>query len=92
MRAHIESPADLGRVVRRIRETHGWSQRRLAKALGVGQRYLHELETGAPKRFDSHYLAVLAALGVRLSVEFDEGGADAESSAPPAEADRAPGA
>lgn len=72
MRAHIESPADMGRVVRRIRESQGWSQRKLAQALGVGQRYLHELEVGRAKRIDEHYLEVLAALGVNLVAEFDD--------------------
>ncbi|CAH0147439.1 helix-turn-helix domain-containing protein [Microbacterium sp. Bi128] len=72
MRAHIESPADIGRVVRRIRESQGWSQRRLAQALGVGQRYVHELEVGRAKRIDEHYLRVLSALGVHFVAEFDD--------------------
>jgi ribosome-binding protein aMBF1 (putative translation factor) len=72
MRAHIDSPADIGRVVRRIRETQGWSQRRLAQALGVGQRYVHELEVGRAKRIDEHYLQVLSVLGVTLVAEFDD--------------------
>lgn len=69
MRAHIESPSDLGRLIRRIRQGHGWSQRRLAAALGVSQRYVHELETGRPKRIDEHYFQTLAALGIRLVAE-----------------------
>lgn len=73
MRVIVDDPAALGRVLRRIRERHGWSQRRLAAALGVGQRYIHELETGHAKRFDAHYLEVLGALGVRLVAEFDDG-------------------
>lgn len=72
MRALVESPADIGRVVRRIRQSQGWSQRKLAQALGVGQRYVHELEVGRPKRIDEHYLDVLSALGVRLVAEFDD--------------------
>ncbi|MEO2131087.1 MAG: transcriptional regulator [Actinobacteria bacterium] len=72
MRVLIDDPSDLGRVIRRIREQHGWTQRRLAAALGVGQRYVHELETGRAKRFDTHYLQVLAALGVRLVAEVDD--------------------
>lgn len=72
MRAHIESPIDIGRVVRRIRESQGWSQRRLAAALGVGQRYLHELEVGRAKRIDEHYLRVLEALGITLVAEFED--------------------
>lgn len=72
MRTHIESPNDLGMAIRRIRESHGWSQRRLAGALGVSQRYLHELEVGRPKRVDEHYFAVLAALGIRIIAETQE--------------------
>lgn len=89
MRALIDSPADLGRVVRRIRESQGWSQRRLAEALGVGQRYVHELEVGRAKRIDEHYLQVLSSLGVSLVAEFDSAlveppvdGAVGEDSAP----------
>ena len=91
MRAHIGSPADLGRVLRRIRESQGWSQRKLAEALGVGQRYVHELEVGRAKRIDEHYLRVLAAVGVTLVAEFDdalihtqtaEAEAEAEASTP----------
>ncbi|BAJ74749.1 predicted transcriptional regulator [Microbacterium testaceum StLB037] len=72
MRAHIESPADIGHVVRRIRESQGWSQRKLAAALGVGQRYLHELEVGRAKRIDDHYFEVLSTLGINLVAEFDD--------------------
>jgi len=72
VRAHIESPADIGHVVRRIRESQGWSQRRLAAALGVGQRYLHELEVGRAKRLDDHYLGVLSALGITLVADFED--------------------
>ncbi len=69
----IDSPAELGRVVRGICKSQGLSQRKLAAQLGVGQRWLHELEVGRPKRIDEHYVAVLAAIGVRLVAEVDDG-------------------
>ena len=67
MRAIIENPADLGRVVRRLRESRGWTQRELAEGLGTSQRYVHELETGKPKRADAQFFAIIARLGITLT-------------------------
>ena len=69
MRALIETSVDLGRLVRRLREDNGFSQRELASRLGVSQRYLYELETGKPKTADDRYFRLLAALGIRLTAE-----------------------
>lgn len=67
MQAIVDSPADLGRLVRRTRETHAISQRELAERLGVTQRWLSELESGKGKQINERYFAVLAALGIRLT-------------------------
>lgn len=71
MRAVIESSEDLGRLVRRIRQQFGLSQRELADALETSQRYIHELEAGKPKRADAAYFRTLARLGIRLSATVD---------------------
>lgn len=74
MHALVQTPEDLGRVVRRLRESHGMTQRQLAEALGTSQRYLHELETGKPKRADAAFFAILARLGITLTAQADEPG------------------
>lgn len=71
MRAVIESSEDLGRLVRRIRQQFGLSQRELADALETSQRYIYELEAGKPKRADADYFRTLARLGIRLSATVD---------------------
>ncbi len=44
----IGSPADLGRLVRKVREGRGLSQQEFADLAGVGRRFLSELENGKP--------------------------------------------
>lgn len=73
MRALIRTPEDLGRLVRRLREDAGLSQRDLAARLGTSQRYLYELERGLPKKADHHYFELLALLGITLSAETSDG-------------------
>ena len=72
MRAIITNPADLGRVVRRVRESRGWTQRQLAEALGSTQRYIYELETGKPKRADAQFFSIIARLGIKLTATTDD--------------------
>lgn len=67
MQAIVDSPADLGRLVKHTRERHGISQRDLAGRLNVTQRWLSELESGKGKQINERYFAVLAALGIRLT-------------------------
>ncbi|WP_294181862.1 helix-turn-helix transcriptional regulator [uncultured Schumannella sp.] len=66
MRAIIETPADLGRLVHRIRVANSMTQRQLADALGTSQRYVHELEAGKPKRADATYFDILRRLGIEI--------------------------
>jgi transcriptional regulator with XRE-family HTH domain len=77
MRALIERPEDLGRFVQRIRRDASLTQRQLAGALGISQRYLSELEAGKPKRVDQGYFDVLRKLGIVLAAEtLDDGWSD----------------
>lgn len=73
MHATIETPKDLGRLVRRIRTEFGLTQRELAETLQMSQRYVYELEAGKPKRADATYFEVLAKLGIRLTATVDTG-------------------
>lgn len=47
MQAEIHSQRDLGALVKRLRLRHGWTQRQLASALGVSQRYVYEVDRGS---------------------------------------------
>ncbi len=66
MEAELKSPADVGRLVRHLRVSHGMSQRDLAERLGVTQRWLSELEAGKGKQANERYFEVLHLLGVRV--------------------------
>lgn len=72
MQAHIDSPADLGRLVKHTRERHGISQRDLATRLGVSQRWLSELESGKGKHINERYFEVLGSLGIRLTATMSD--------------------
>lgn len=72
MRALISSPEDLGRLVRKLRDSRGWTQQQLADALGSTQRYVYELEAGKPKRADARYFELLTRLGISLIASADE--------------------
>lgn len=69
MQAEIHSQRDLGALVRRVRLRHGYTQRQLAAALGVSQRYVYEVEKGLPKRVDDNFHALLRKLGISLIAE-----------------------
>jgi HTH-type transcriptional regulator / antitoxin HipB len=65
----IRSPDDLGRVARAARKAQGLRQEDVAIAAGVGIRFVSELERGKPSVRLAETLNVLAAVGVRISVE-----------------------
>lgn len=59
---------EIGRAVRRSRESLGLRQDELALAAGVSTRVIHQIENGKPtSRLDS-LAPVLAVLGLRLHV------------------------
>lgn len=58
----------IGDAVRRARKGMGLRQDELAAAAGVGLRFLVELERGKPTIQLGRTLAVLAAVGLDLSV------------------------
>ncbi|WP_258582717.1 helix-turn-helix transcriptional regulator [Mesorhizobium sp. AR02] len=62
----IASPADLGRLVRKVREGRGLSQQEFADLAGVGRRFLSELENGKPTLELGKVLKVANAAGISL--------------------------
>ncbi|QKD02930.1 helix-turn-helix transcriptional regulator [Mesorhizobium loti] len=62
----IGSPADLGRLVRKVREGRGLSQQEFADLAGVGRRFLSELENGKPTLELGKVLKVANAAGIAL--------------------------
>lgn len=62
------SPSAIGDAIRHARKGMGLRQDELAAAAGVGLRFLVELERGKPTVQLGRTLAVLAAVGLDLSV------------------------
>lgn len=62
------TPADLGQAIRRERRAQMLRQDQLAAAAGVGPRFLIDLEAGKPTAQIGKTLAVLQALGLRLTL------------------------
>jgi HTH-type transcriptional regulator/antitoxin HipB len=62
----ISSPADLGQLVRQMREGRRLSQQDFADLAGVGRRFLSELENGKTTLELGKVLKVLQAAGVDL--------------------------
>lgn len=69
MSGPIQTPADLGRAVRRARRRRGLRQEDLALSAGTGLRFVGELERGKPTVQLAPTLRVLHALGVSLLLE-----------------------
>lgn len=63
------TPKELGNIVRAARRDAGLRQDELAGAAGVGLRFIVDLEAGKPTSQIGKALAVLAALGCRVSIE-----------------------
>ena len=66
MRAMIEDSATFGDLVRRRRQALGLTQRDLATAVNVGERFIVELEAGKPTCQLGKALAVAKAVGIEL--------------------------
>lgn len=70
-RGEVSSPEVLGRLLAQGRMLSGKSQRELAAEIGVGQKWIWELEQGKPGLFTERLFQVLRATGVTLSLEMD---------------------
>ncbi|WP_431857785.1 helix-turn-helix transcriptional regulator [Azospirillum sp.] len=62
----VDTPARFGSLVRARRQALGMTQRDLALAVNVGERFIVELEGGKPTCQLGKALAVARGLGIRL--------------------------
>jgi HTH-type transcriptional regulator/antitoxin HipB len=67
----IHSPADFGAAVRAARTKQNLTQRQLALAVGAGERFIVELESGKPTSRLGKALEVAAALGIKTSMSYE---------------------
>ncbi|MFC4762595.1 helix-turn-helix transcriptional regulator [Dyella koreensis] len=71
---NIDTPSDIEVIAHAVREArlrHGLTQTQLAGLSGTGLRFISELERGKPSVAMNKVVAVLAVLGLRLSVNGD---------------------
>ncbi len=71
----IADAATFGARLARARRALGLTQRDLALAVGVGERFIVELERGKPTAQLGKALAAAKAVGMRLVDAADSGGA-----------------
>lgn len=77
VRIEITSPELLGFALQQGRLVRGASQRQLADQLGIGQKWVWEMEAGKPGLLMERLFAMLDATGVRLWAEIDDSVLDA---------------
>lgn len=65
--------ADLGAVIRAVREDAGLSQSELAERLAFSRDYLADIEAGKPTLYTTRLFRTLHELGIRLTLEYDDG-------------------
>ena len=68
----FSSPKGLGTAIRESRKKDRLTQAELAFAAGVGIRFVSELEAGKPTAQIGKIMQVLAALGGRLAVRWND--------------------
>ncbi|MCL3860800.1 helix-turn-helix transcriptional regulator [Actinotalea sp. K2] len=71
VRGDVPTPEALGRMLQQGRLVRGMSQRDLAQELGIGQKWVWEMESGKPGILTDRLFRMLRATGVRLYAEID---------------------
>lgn len=71
LRGEIPTAEALGRMLQQGRLVRGLSQRELADQLGIGQKWVWEMEGGKPGIFTERLFRILRATGVHLYAEID---------------------
>ncbi len=71
VRGEIPTPEALGLMLQQGRLLRGMSQRELADQLGIGQKWVWEMESGKPGLFTERLFEMLRATGVHLYAEVD---------------------
>lgn len=72
VRGQVRNAEALGRMLQQGRMLQGMSQRQLADQLGIGQKWVWEMEQGKPGLLTDRLFEMLRATGVRLYAEIDE--------------------
>lgn len=72
LRGQVRNAEALGRMLQQGRMLQGLSQRQLAEQLGIGQKWVWEMEQGKPGLLTERLFEMLRATGVRLYAEVDE--------------------
>lgn len=72
LRAEIKNPEELGRILQQGRLLRGLTQRELAVALGVGQKYIWQMEAGIPTIFTERLFRLMRATGIKLEAELEQ--------------------
>ena len=67
----IKDPFTLGQVLQQSRMQQGISQRELAKALGINQKWIWEMEQGKPGLLMDRLFAILEKTGITILAEFE---------------------
>jgi y4mF family transcriptional regulator len=65
----VQTPSDLGIVIRERRQALGWDQQSLAERAGVGRQWIVAIEKGKARAALGLVLRTLAALELRVLVE-----------------------
>ena len=72
VRGQVRNAEALGRMLQQGRMLRGMSQRQLADQLGIGQKWVWEMEQGKPGLLTDRLFEMLRATGVRLYAEIDD--------------------
>lgn len=65
----IETPGELGQMIRQLRKESGLTLKKAAEYCGVNYRFLVEMEHGKPTLRLSHVMKVLHAFGIILMMK-----------------------
>jgi len=71
IKTEIKNSYTLGMVIQQSRLQQGFSQRELADMLGIGQKWVWEMEQGKPGVLMDRLFMILEKTGVKLSAEFE---------------------
>jgi len=67
----VKNPYTLGLVIQQSRMQQGFSQRDMAKMLGISQKWVWEMEQGKPGMLMDRLFLILEKTGITLSAEFE---------------------
>jgi len=69
----VRKQQDIAAMIRAAREDAGLTQADLAYKLVFSRDYMVDLESGRPNLYASRLLRVLHALGIKMTLEYDNG-------------------